>query len=236
MTTRSSPTTPTSMPDPAWKGLYGVGGISGLLAGILGLVVVVVVLIEGGAPPSNTEAALKFVVQVAPLQGAAVLLEALLDFLFIPIALALYFTLGNVRKTSMLLATALFGTFAIFDLGVDVVNFYSLAILAGKFTAATSDVQRAAYVVAADLANAQTGAGFLLHGIPLAIAITIAGSVMLKGIFGKRAAFLGIVAGVVGVVAYPLTAISGIGLPLLMFGILTSIWSLMVGFKLYRLR
>jgi hypothetical protein len=135
----------------------------------------------------------------------------------------------------MLVATALFGIFIVFDLGINDVSFYSLTILGNKFVAATSDVQKTSYLAAADLANASLAGGFLLHGIPLSIATIIVGSVMLKGIFSKRTAYLGIIAGIVGLIGYPFTALSGLGLPLLIFGIAASTWLISVSFKLYRL-
>ena len=87
-------------------------------------------------------------------------------------------------------------------------------------------------VLAAELINGATFAGLsfanaLIFGWALIISIA-----MLKGVFGKGAAYLGIVTGIIGLIA-------NIVPPLGMIGILASIgwiiWWPMVGFKLYKL-
>jgi hypothetical protein len=57
--------------------------------------------------------------------------------------------------------------------------------------------------------------------------------VMLKGVFPKGVAYLGIVTGALGIVSEALRPILGPGY--IVYGLLLPIWFLMVGWKLYRL-
>jgi hypothetical protein len=70
-------------------------------------------------------------------------------------------------------------------------------------------------------------------GILTAIGILILSLVMLKGVFHKSVAYLGIVTGILGIVSEALRDIIGPGY--IVYGLLLPSWFLAVGWRLYRL-
>lgn len=68
--------------------------------------------------------------------------------------MALYFALKEVNWNAMLLAAAFVFLFVVLDLAVTWPNYAALIILGGKYASATNDVQRAAYVAAANYPSA----------------------------------------------------------------------------------
>jgi hypothetical protein len=69
------------------------------------------------------------------------------------------------------------------------------------------------------------GVGFLITGL-----------VMLKGIFSKITAYLGVVSGILSIVSVvgPFF-VSSLGLTIIIASILITVWILFVGYRLYRL-
>jgi hypothetical protein len=102
----------------------------------------------------------------------------------------------------------------------------------GSTQEVATEAQRAALASAAEgliaASNAVNAAGILT-----AIGILILSLVMLKGIFHKSVAYLGIVTGILGIVSEALRDIIGPGY--IVYGLLLPIWFLAVGWKLYRL-
>ena len=104
--------------------------------------------------------------------------------------------------------------------------------LSDHYVAATTAAQRAAFATAAEgliaVSNAVNAAGILT-----AIGILIISLVMLKGVFHKGVAYLGIVTGALGILSETLRPMLGVGYSV--YGILLPIWFIAVGWKLYRL-
>ena len=104
--------------------------------------------------------------------------------------------------------------------------------LSDQYVAATTDTQHTALATAAEgliaAANAVAAAGILT-----AIGILIISLVMLKGVFHKGVAYVGIITGTLGIMSEALRPILGPGY--LVYGILLPIWFIAVGWKLYRL-
>ena len=107
-----------------------------------------------------------------------------------------------------------------------------LVYLSDHYVAATTAAQRAAFATAAEgliaVSNAVNAAGILT-----AIGMLILSLVMLKGVFHKGVAYLGIVTGALGIVSEAFRDILGPGY--YVYGLLLPIWFLAVGWKLYRL-
>ena len=110
-----------------------------------------------GVPPTGGEAWLKYLPGKTTVWWAILGLSVLTDFLFVPVALALYLALKQVNRSAMLLATAFVGLFVVLDLAVTWTNYASLLTLSGLHATATNDLQRAAYVAAANYASAVLG-------------------------------------------------------------------------------
>jgi len=161
-------------------------------------------------------------------------LAAFGELLLMPGVLGLYYSLKNVKKTHMLMATALW-LVAVISFLISRSQIIALAPLSGSYQAASSEALRSAYLVstehAIELSNAFAEIALML----LAVSSIIIGLVMLKGVFGKGISYLVLVAGTltllgtIGVLLEPLTILTLFGL------ILGAVWQIIVGVKLYKL-
>ena len=223
--------------DPDGKWLYRLGGISALVLG-LAYIITIALYVPVGAPPSGAEARLTYVAGNTTVWWAILGLSVLTDFLFVPVALALYLALKGINRNAMLVATAFVGLFIVLDLAITWTNYAALITLSGKYATATSDVQRAVFVAAATYPSAVLESSLLgvYNTLTLAVGILITGVVMLKGIFNKSTAYLGLVTGILGIVSVvgPFF-VSALGVIIIITSILTTIWILVVGYRLYRL-
>jgi hypothetical protein len=220
--------------DPDGKSLYRVGGISALALGIAYIIIFPLFARVGAAPPSGGEVWLKYLEGKTTVWWAILGLSVLTDFLFLPVALSLYLALKRVSRNAMLVATAFVGLFVVLDLAVTWTNYASLLTLSGLHASATNGVQRAAYVAAANYASAvlasRTEVFYAI--VDLSLGILMIGFVMLKGkgIFSKTTAYLGLAAGIFGIVS-----IAGFFVTIIMNAVLTTVWVLFVGYRLFRL-
>ncbi len=220
--------------DPDGKWLYRVGGISALVIGIAYIIIIPLFAHVGGAPSSGGEAWLKYLEGKTTVWWAILGLSVFTDFLFVPVALSLYRALERVNRNAMLVATAFVGLFVVLDLAVLWTNYASLLTLSGLHTAATTEVQRASYVAAADYASAVLASHteVFYSIVDLSVAILIIGCVMLKGkgIFNKTTAYLGLAAGIFGIVS-----IAGFFVIIIINALLVTLWLLFAGYRLFRL-
>src|SRR5258708_20677913 len=220
--------------DPDGKWLYRVGGISALVIGSAYITIFPLFAHVGGAAPSGGEVWLKYLEGKTTVWWAILGLSVLTDFLFVPVALSLYVALERVNRNAMLVATAFVGLFVVLGMAVIWTNYASLLLLSGLHTAATTDVQRASYVAAADYASAVLASHteVFYSIVDLSVAILIIGFVMLKGkgIFNKTTAYLGLSAGIFGI-----GSIAGFFVVIIINALLTTVWVLFVGYRLFRL-
>jgi len=223
--------------DPDGRWLYRVGGIAALLLS-LGYIITIPLYVYVGAPPHEAEAWLTYLAGKTTEWWAILGLSVLTDLLFIPLALALYFALKGVNRNMMLLATALVGLFVTLDLAVTWPNYAALITLGERYADATSDIQRAAYVAAAQYPSAVLASTLeaVYSILVLSLGILLIGLVMRKGIFGKGIAYVGVVTGLLGIVSvigpFVLPALSG---AIIVASMLTTLWVLLVGFRFLRL-
>jgi hypothetical protein len=223
--------------DPDGRWLYRVGGISALLLG-LGYLITIPLYASVGAAPSGAEARLIYLAENTTGWWTIFGLMVLTDFLFVPVALSLYLALKGINKNVMLLATACVGLFVVLDLAVTWASYAALITLSGDYAAATNDAQRAALVAAASYPAAVLNS--IMAGIcailTLSSGILLTGFVMLKGIFNKVTAYLGLLTGISGIVAVvgPLF-IAALSVATMINALLATVWILLVGYRLYRL-
>jgi hypothetical protein len=219
------------------RGMYRLGGISALILGIF-YIVIVALYVPLGVPPSGAQAWLTHLAENTTTWWVILGLSVLTDFLFVPVALSLYIALKAINRNVMLVATAFVGLFIVLDLGLTWTNYASLISLSGRYAAATNDAQKAAVVIAATYPSAilQSNLLFVYNTLTLSIGIFITGFVMLKGIFSKRTAYLGITTGILGIVAVvgPLL-VSALSPAIILASILTTAWVLFAGYRLYTL-
>lgn len=112
----------------------------------------------------------------------------------------------------MLVGSAFVGLFVLLDLAVTWPNYAALITLSGSYAAATSDVQRAAFIAAASYADA---------ALPFSLSV--------YSILGLATGILGIVS-VVGPVF-----VSALGATIILASVLTLVWLFFAGYRLYRL-
>jgi hypothetical protein len=220
--------------DPEGKWLYRWGGVSAIAIGI-GYLVVIGLYVPIGAPPSGAEARLAYVAAHPTTWWAILGLSVFTDFLFVPMALALYLALKGINRGAMLLATACVGLFVVLDLALTWTSYEALITLSGQYAAAASDAQKAAAVAAAVYPSAvlESRLLFVYNSLTLALGILMTGFVMLTGIFSRWTAYLGLATGILGIisVAGPYL-VSALGMTIILTSILTTVWVLVVGYRL----
>lgn len=218
--------------DPEGKWLYRVGGICALVLGVAYLIIIPLYASVGAPPTGGGEAWLTYLDGKTTVWWAILGLSVLTDVLFVPVAFALYLALKGVNRNVMLVATAFVGLFIVLDLAVTWTNFASLITLSGNYVAATNDVQRMAYVAAANYASAVLASPLerVYAIVDLSFAMLLIGLVMLKGIFRKSTAYVGVATGVLGIVS-----IAGWNVTIILNAVLATAWVLLVGYRLSRL-
>ncbi len=226
-----------SVVDPDTKGLYRAGGMSAIVLGI-SYVVIIVVYVLVGAPPSEAEQWLKYLSGHTTAWWTILGLSVLTDLLFVPVALSLYLALKHVNRNAMLAGAGFVVSFVILDLAVTWPNYSSLITLSGKYAAAANDAQRTAFVAAAHYPSAvltSSVVGVYAILVP-SLGSLIIGLVMLKGPFGKLTAYLAVISGILGIVSVvgPYF-VRALGLAIVIGSALTTVWVLLVGYRLYRL-
>jgi hypothetical protein len=234
----SAQTTMANTVDPDGKWLYRVGGISALILGI-GYIIIIALYVPMGAPPSGVEARLTYLAGNMTAWWAILGLSVLTDFLFVPVALALYLALKRIDRNAMLVATACMVLFVVLDLPLTWTNYDVLITLSGRYATATNDAQRAVFVAAAIYPSMvlESNLLFVYNSLTLAIGILMTGLVMLKGIFSKSTAYLAVATGIFGIVAVASSffASSVSSVSIVLASILTTVWALFAGYRLYRL-
>jgi hypothetical protein len=219
------------------RGLYRAGAISAIV--LAGLYVVITGLyLAAGLVPTGVEAWLTYLAANEAAWWAIVGLSVFTDLLWVPIAVALYLALASVNRNAVLAGAGLLVLFVILDLAITWPNYAALISMSGEYAAAASDAQRAAIVATARYPAAildSTLLGTYVILIPGVGALVI-GLVMLRSAFGRVAAYLGVAAGLAGIVAVlgpfiyePLETIA------VLTAVLTLIWFFVAALRLLRL-
>jgi hypothetical protein len=216
--------------DQSWKGVYKSGGFSLFTGGAILVIFLLSVFIFRVALPLTPQAVLENPVPPVTLY----LVAALGELLLLPGALGLYLSLKDVKKNHMLIA-ATFWLVAVCMYLVSRGQIISLLPISSKYMAISSEFTRTAYMVSADraieVANIYGNMALMLHQV----GAIITGLVMLKGVYGRRTGYLVTVAGTMtfigtfGIVLRPLSLFTLFGL------MLTGVWQIIVGAKLYKL-
>ena len=114
----------------------------------------------------------------------------------------------------------------------------ALLALSDGYAAATTALERAAYIPAANYATAVLNSTVVkVYAILVpGLGTLLIGLVMRKGIFNKATAYLGVIVGVLGILSVvgPLLT-SALDATIILTSLLTTVWFLMVGLRLYKL-
>ena len=216
--------------DPSWKGVIKFGGFS-----LFGAAVILVVFVASVFATKQTLPLPAKEVLENPVAPTILFLIAVVgELLLMPGVLGLYFTLKNVKKTAMFIATAIWLIAPIMFL-VSRGLILSLSQISDSYIEATSETVKAALLASAEHAIEIQNIYAIMALVCLNVASIIIGFVMLKGNFGKYIGYLAIAAGIFtlftpfGVIMQVPIVIPFIGL------ILTAVWQLAAGIKMYRL-
>jgi hypothetical protein len=107
----------------------------------------------------------------------------------------------------------------------------AMVYLSDQYTAA-ADAQRPAFAAAAEVFIAENTIPTAV-GILEPVGILLLSLPMLKGVFGRGTAYLGIVTGSLGIVSEALRPLLGAGY--IVYGALLFVWLIVIGWRLYRL-
>ncbi len=221
-------------PDPSWRGLYRAGGISGVLFIVLTIVSIVLVFTKPLPQSLSGAATLQ---NIASNRSLYILKQVLWlgpSVLAMVVFLALYRALKHLDKSYAALGALLGIASEILTLAYPTTaeGAPALVYLSDQYVAATTDAQRAAFASAAEGFIAQNNIPSA-PGILTAIGILVISLVMLRGVFHKGVAYLGIATGAIGIITESLRPLLGLGY--IGYGLLLPTWFLAVGWKLYRL-
>ena len=223
-----------SSPDPAWNDLYRAGGISAALFVALIIVSLALEFTTPRQPSAGGAATLEY---IAAHRKIYILKQALWlgpSVFAMVVFLSLYAALKHLNRTYAAIGAVVGVASWALTLGWPATGggAPSLVYLSDKYMAAATPEQRAAFAAAAE--------GFIAQnviptppGILTPVGILILSFVMLRGVFHKGVAYMGIATGAIGTVSEALRPVLGIGY--LGYGLLLPVWFLAVGWKLYRL-
>jgi len=222
-------------PDPSWRSLYRAGGVSAALYIVLILIPLVLLTTTPQPSLSGGAATLQYIASHKPVYLIELVSFVGLSLPAMVVFLALYMSLKQLNKSYAALGTIVAIASEVIALAYNSsppsLN-TGLLYLSDHYVAATTAAQRAAEATAAEgliaVSNAVNAAGILT-----ALGILILSLVMLKGVFPKGVAYLGIVTGALGIASEALRDMIGPGY--FVYGLLLPLWFLAVGWKLYRL-
>lgn len=216
--------------------VYCTGGVCGLVLG-LGYLAIIALYAPIGAPPVGVEAVLLYLVRAPVRWSWIVVLSVLTDFLFVPLALSIYFSLRKINRYTMWLSSGCMLLFVVLDLAITWTNYTSLIALSSKYIAAATEAQRSAIAMAAEppYAVLHSNLLFVYNTLTLAVGILLTGTVMLRSTFGKRSAYLAIATGLAGTVSVVASFFgNALSSMILIASCLTTLWVLVIGYQLLR--
>jgi hypothetical protein len=201
--------------------------------GVLGVVLIPLFAIL--PTPNSTEELLKQTAQYKLANLGVIWAEVALHILIVPATLALYIAQREKNRGYTLVATAFWLIFVAYSFASEAVPSLSLISLSDGYMSASTDPQRAVFVTAALVVNTQFLWGSVLVDTIFFFALLTTSAVMMKGIFGKPLAYLGIAAAFADLLSVPIATITTPALSVFefIFVPLVAIWFVLVGRKLY---
>ena len=228
---QQSVTEAAAVVDPSWKGLYRIGGISAILYVVLSLVVPgMQVLFTQYDFSMDAATLLSF---IASNNVWWITLQTLVlgtSILAIVAFVALFVALKNVNKSYALTGAVVAGTCEVLFMAYYPV-LLGLGYLSDQYPAATES-QQEALATAAEALLAQNNAFNPLYESVFVVGILFLSIAMLKGVFHKGVAYVGIMIAPAAIIALGLWPVLGVNY--FWWWILFMIWFVAVGWKLYR--
>ncbi|MEO8287633.1 MAG: hypothetical protein ABI670_14490 [Chloroflexota bacterium] len=222
--------------DPSWRNLYRIGVVSAGLSVLLIIVPIVLVFTVPQPPFAGGAEVLRYIASNKPVYLIEFVSFVGLGLPALVVFLALYAALKHLDKSFTALGAMIGIASEIMALAYNSsppsLN-GGLLYLSDQYTAAATDAQRASLASAAESLMAVSNTPVNAIGILTALGILLISLPMLRGVFSRGVAYLGIATGVVGIVCEPLRDL--IGPAYFVYGLLLPAWFIAVGWKLYRL-
>ncbi len=217
--------------NPERKWIYLIGGIASLTIGIL-YIIIILLYSSVGVPPNGGEARLLYLVGKTTSWWPIVGVSVLTNFLYVFVSLSLYSALKHVNRLATLIGVVFINLFAILENAVNWTMYGALIILSQGYATAASESHRAIYISAATFASAvlESPLAAIWAIGTLSLGILLIGFVMLKSEFSKLTAYIGIMTGILGIIA-----VAGVSIAIILNALFATIWLFFVGYKLYRL-
>ena len=216
---------------------YRVGGVCGLVLG-LAYLVIIALYAPIGAPPVSVDGLLPYLARSSTRWSWIIGLSVMTDFLFVPLALSIYFALRKVNSYTACLAAACVILFVLLDLAITWTNYASLMTLASAYRSTVTEAERTAILTMATPAAALLHSNllFVYNTLTLAVGILLSGIIMLRSTFGKSTAYLGVATGCAGILSVigPFFA-SALQNAIIVASSLTALWLFIVGYQFCRM-
>lgn len=201
-----------------------VGGIAALALGAGYILVIPVFASVGAQPTGGGEAWLRYMAGHSARWWVILSLNVVTDVLYVPVGLGLYTALRGINQSAMLISLALLALFVGLDLAVTWTNYAALINLSGQYANASATATRAALAAAANYPAAVVGSRILaLYAIVVpGVGIGIIEGVMLRGVFYRATAYLGL-----ATAAFAVASLLGFGPTVIIAALLTTAWFLL---------
>lgn len=221
-------------PDPSWRLLYRIGGVSAWI--FVGMIVAAIALAIATPPPPTAggTATLSYIAAHRTLYIVEQQLWLVPGFFAMVTYLALYPALKHLDRSLAALGAVVGGSAWALTLAIPTTTTGAPALvyLSDQFMATSDPARRAAFATAAEALIAQNRTTVVV-GPLTTVGLLIVSIVMLKGVFPKAVAYLGVATGVLGISAEALRMVfEGF---YVIYGVLLPIWMGAVGWNLYRL-
>lgn len=223
------------------RGKNGTDSTEQVIAGVLVLATLPLIpILIPSLAPSSVQAGLQSIQSQSLLFGTTWALYLVSDLLYLIPFPAFYLVLKQTNRAATLIATVFTIVFVTIDVGVDIPFRLSLIGLSNSYTTANS-AQQPAYLATGQLTMDMANIVALVATLMQFSAVMLVSYAMLKNgeIFRKSAAYGGAASGVLGLLFIPAFSL-GVqqlsGLFNLGGFVLLVIWSLVSGYKLYKLR
>jgi hypothetical protein len=220
--------------DSSWSGAFRAGGMCLFACGVIFLLVAAFSVVLGAAPTGGEDylRALAAHPQLARLTFG---MYAVADVLLVPAILALFVALKGLGKNPILIAVGLMGFCAAFDLAVTEVNSLALVSVSEHVVAAAGPAQRAAYLAAAAVVLTIMPIATFVSYFVSSAGLLLCGVIMLRGVFTKVTALLGIVAAAEGLAGAFYVVVPGLAVFLTPALVAYGLWGITGGARLTRL-
>jgi uncharacterized protein DUF4386 len=225
----------SARPDPRWGALYLVGGISAGLFVVLLVAAVILAIITPSPPTAGGSATLEFIAEHRTLYLVHQELWLVPGLFAAVMYLALLPALKPLQPGVAVLGCAVGGIAWALTLAMPTTSTGAPALLylSDKYVAAGDPAGRAALAAAAEALIALNRTPTPV-GVLTTVGMLIVSLVMLRGVFPKWVAYLGIATGLLGIGSEALRPVIEGGYSV--YGLLLLVWTGVVGFRLFQLR